>query len=623
MDANDLLINEQVLSFYKSIEKRMSPDDMARIKDAFQFAAEAHKKDFRKDGKPYITHPVEVASIIGVELELGCNSIIAALLHDVIEDTPVEIEEVEERYGEDVAFLVNVVTKKKKKNYEMSKQMDNFKQVLDSVEYDIRAILIKLADRLHNMRTLSSLNINKQMKIAGETDYFYAPLANKLGLYNIKTELQNLSLKFRCPNDFEELNKMLIEEEAAYKKQLKAFTDKIEAILKKNSIEAEVDVKYRTPYSLWFRMKKLGKDFKQVDNKRTVWIIFKDDQQVSEKDKTLKIYSLLTDEFEDMPKSISNYIDKPKENGYQGFHIKLFNELSGWEDIHISSERMIRNSRLGCIAERTDSTIANWISKLKAVLKEISTQLNEGSFIEDVVSYFYNDDIRVFSPIGQGIILPQGATALDFAYTIHSELGDHAQFARINGKLCSVKTVLKRGDCIEIGRNENIVPNPDWLHHVKTYKAKKGIQLRLNKIKKIFYNRCPVCLPLPEEEVIGFKMGDQKIMIHKRNCGKAISLTSNMGHLINNVTFNEDKDILYPVSIHIRAIDRFHLLHDMIDCITQKKLSISGMKTDTTDEIVESMIHFFVHSAKELQDIITAIKALNNVDEVSRTTLPL
>jgi len=623
MDANDLLINEQVLSFYKSIEKRMSPDDMARIKDAFQFAAEAHKKDFRKDGKPYITHPIEVASIIGVELELGCNSIIAALLHDVIEDTPVEIDEVEKRYGEDVAFLVNVVTKKKKKNYEMSKQMDNFKQVLDSVEYDIRAILIKLADRLHNMRTLSSLNENKQMKIAGETDYFYAPLANKLGLYNIKTELQNLSLKFRCPNDYEELNRLLIEEEKAYKSRLKVFTDKIEAILKKNNIEAEVDVKYRTPYSLWFRMKKLGKDFKQVDNKRTVWIIFKNDQQVSEKDKTLKIYSLLTDEFEDLPKSISNYIDKPKENGYQGFHIKLFNEQSGWEDIHISSERMIRNSRLGCIAERTDSTIANWIDKLKAVLKEISAQLNEGSFIENVVSYFYNDDIRVFSPIGQGIILPQGATALDFAYTIHSELGEHAQYARINGKLCSVKTVLKRGDCVEIGRNENIIPNPDWINHVKTYKAKKDIQLRLNKIKKISYNRCPVCLPLPEEEVIGFKMGDQKIMIHKRNCGKAISLTSNMGHLIDNVTFNEDKDIFYPVSIHIRAIDRFHLLHDMIDCITQKKLSISGLKTETIDEIVECRIHFFVHSAKELQDIITAIKTLNNVEEVSRTTLPL
>ena len=619
MDTHDKFIRQQASSLFKVIEHRLTPEDMERIKAAYRFARKAHKGQKRNDEKPYITHPIAVARIVGEELQLGANSIIAAFLHDVVEDTPYEVEDIRQRFGDDVAFLVRVVTKEKKDKYEMSKQLDNFKQMLDSVNYDIRAILIKLADRLHNMRTLSSMHTNKQMKIAGETDYFYAPLANRLGLYEIKTELQNLSLRYRCPQEYAALENALEKEKKDQQKQLETFTGRISNLLLEHGISANLEVKYRTPYSLWFRMKKMGMDFKHLDNKRTIWIVFSNDVSFSEKDMCLRIYSLLTDVFQEKPGSISNYVNSPKENGYQSFHVKLLSAQGGWEEVHISSERMVRNSKLGCVADRTDTNIDKWINKFKSVLQDIAYHSQERSFIESVKTYFYNDDILVFTPKGHGVILPQHATALDFAYEIHSSIGEHAQYARINGKLCSVKTVLRRGDCIEIGVNENISPKPDWLEYVLTYKAQRNLHARLRKMKTIPYKRCPECHPLPGDELIGFKLGDGKIMIHKRNCYKAISLASRVGDTIVSVNFEEDMDILYPVGIQIKAVDRYHLLRDLVDGITERlKLSISRLTIKTVDEIVDCTIHFSVHSARELQEAFLYFDTVEGVDEVRK-----
>ena len=616
------LIDEQVSAFFQNLEKRMKREEMIRIKDAFEFAREAHNTQTRNSGEPFIIHPIAVARIVGEELPLGCNTIIASFLHDVVEDTKVEVKDIRERFGDDVAFLVKAVTKVKKDNYEMSKQLDNFKQMLDSVQYDIRTILIKLADRLHNMRTLKDMPKTKQLRICGETNYFYAPLANKLGLYDIKGELQNLSLQYRCPLEYEELKQFLKEEEINNRSQLNVFTNKIQNLLSEKGIHVRIEVQYRTPYSLWFRMKKFGMDYKHVDNKCTVWVIFPNDDKESEKTKTLQIYSILTDVLKEKPNSIYNYIDSPKENGYQGFHIKLMNEQSGWEDVHISSERMIHNSRLGCVAERTDQNIDNWINKFRSVIKDIAFHIQEGSFIEDIVSYFYVDDIQVFTPRGDAIILPQRAIALDFAYEIHSEIGDEAQCARINGKLCSIKTVLHRGDRVEIGRKKNIVPKPEWLEQLQTLKAKHHIQQRLRKVKTIPYIRCSHCLPLPGDELIGFRISDKNIMIHKRNCSEAILLATREGDTIVDVDFKEDMDIIYHVEIQIKAIDRFHLFLDLTYCISEKlKLSMSALKITTVDEIVDCTILFDVHSARELQEGIASIYNVEGVDEVRRLDL--
>lgn len=615
-------IQQQVTTLFQAMEQRVTPEEMERIKTAYALADEAHKSQKRKTGEPYIIHPIAVAYIVGKELMLGANPVIAAFLHDVVEDTPYTIEDIEERFGEDVAFLVRVVTKQKKEHYEMSKQLDNFKQMLDSVHYDIRAILIKLSDRLHNMRTLESMRSDKQMKIAGETDYFYAPLANRLGLYDIKTELENLSLRYRCPREYAILADLLQKDEAENRARLAHFTDKISRLLSDNGIRVRLEVLYREPYSVWRKMQATGRDFKHLDYRHVIHIIFPDDLQASEKNTSLRIYSLLTDEFKEKPGGITNYIDSPKENGYQSFHVKLLCEQGIWEEIHISSERMVRNSRLGCVSDRTEKNIDNWIEKFKAVLQDIAYHSQENSFMESVVTSFYNDDIMVFTPQGRPIILPQKATALDFAFEIHSRIGEHAQYARVNGKLCSIKTVLHRGDCVEIGVNEHINPRPDWINHVLTYKAKRHLRSFLFRMKKIPYKRCPYCHPLPGDEVIGFTETDKCVTIHKRDCSSAICLASQKGDSIVSVNFEEDKDILYPVSISIKAVDRYHLLSDLIDSITNRlKLPIVNLTTVTVDEIVDCTIDFSVHSVEELQDVMAHVNTITGVDEVQRREL--
>ena len=304
-----------------------------------------------------------VPGSIAEELELGTEAIIAAFLHDVVEDTPYTIEDIKERFGENVAFLVGVVTKEKKDKYVQSKQVDNFRQILASMQYDVRALLIKLADRLHNMRTLDSMRADKQMKIAGETDYFYAPLANRLGLYHVKTELENLSFRYRCPREYSLLERLLAEEFEAESPHIKAFTAKIENLLAAGGIKARTEVRYRKPYSIWMKMHAKGCDFAHVDTKYYVRVVYQTVEPWSEKDTSLRIYSILTDAFKERPGSVSNYIDAPKENGYQSFQVKLLNEKGRWEELHISSERMVRNGRLGCAAERTDENIKAWLNK--------------------------------------------------------------------------------------------------------------------------------------------------------------------------------------------------------------------------------------------------------------------
>ena len=239
----EAMVAQSAEELFQVMETRIAPQGMERIRDAYDLAYKAHKGQKRKGGQPYIIHPIAVARIVGADLNLGANPVIAALLHDVVEDTPVELSDIEKRFGSDVAFLVKVVTKQKKQQYEMSKQLDNFKQMLDSVHYDIRAILIKLADRLNNMRTLDSMRPDKQMKIAGETDYFYAPLANRLGLYNIKTELENLSFQYRCPQEFNTIVEHLKADEREYSARIKTFTDRISIILSQNDVSARILVK--------------------------------------------------------------------------------------------------------------------------------------------------------------------------------------------------------------------------------------------------------------------------------------------------------------------------------------------------------------------------------------------
>ena len=623
MEDYDKLINGQLESILSVMDRRnVSAEDRIRIREAFEFAREAHAGQKRKSGAPYIIHPVAVARIVAEELQLGPNPVIAAFLHDVAEDTSFTLDDIKARFGPDVAYLVRVVTKQKKMQYETSKQVENFKQMLDSLHYDIRAILIKLADRLHNMRTLDSMRPEKQMKIAGETDYFYAPLANRLGLYGIRRELENLSLRYRCPLEYQELERAIEADKAEDRQRLDAFTGEMLELLRRKGIQARTEVRYRMPYSIWRKIQSTGRDFKHLDYRHVVRLIYPAEREEDEKRICLHIYSILTDRFKEKPGSIVNFIDSPKENGYQSFHIRLLSEHGIWEEIHISSERMVLNSKLGCAVERMEGAWDNWIAKFRALLKDAASQTAEGWFMDSVVSSLYNEDITVFTPQGKPINLPQRATVLDFAFELHNSIGAHAQYAKVNGKLCSVKTELHHGDCVEVGVNPDFAPRPDWLDCVQTYKAKSFLRSYLGQIKSIPKNRCLCCHPLPGNEVIGFRELDGTRTIHKRDCALAIRQASQDGDSIVSVDFPEDKDVFYPVRINVRAVDRYHLLIDLVDCITNgMKLSISSLNTETVDEIADCTINFSVHSFSELQKVIASISSIDGVDEVHRVEL--
>lgn len=615
-------IDLEVEQLLGRLARRLSAEDIARINDAYLLAREAHMEQRRKSGEPYIMHPVAVAKIVAEELRLGANPIIAAFLHDVVEDTPYTIEDIAERFGDDVAFLVDVVTKKKKKSSSVqSSQIENYKQMLNSLHYDIRALLIKLSDRLHNMRTLSSMRPDKQMKIAGETDYFYAPLAHRLGLYYIKREMENLSFRYRCPRDYALIDGELSKELKEREQDLKSFMFEIERLLENNDIlMARTEIYSRGPYSAWRKMHDRGCDFAHVDDKYYIRIIYPNTHDYSEKDMSLKIYSILTDRFKEKPGSVANFIDSPKENGYQSYHVTLLTPQGTWVEVHISSERMIRKSQFGCIAESTETNITNWLEKFKHVLQEMATRGKEVEYMDGVTSSFYNDDIIAYTPDGKGIILPKGATALDFAFEIHSELGIHAQYARINGQLKSIKTELQRGDVVKIGSNEEVTPKSDWLNHVSTFKAKSHINNFLNKQRKIDFVRCDLCRPLPGDEVIGFKEPDGTITIHRRDCKAAIRLASQRGDDIVAVNFEEDKEFLYPVRVDIVAVDRYHLLVDLVDCITNKlQLSLTNISSRTDDEIVYCTLVFRVHSSGELQEVLRHVSQIEGVDEVQQS----
>lgn len=616
------LVDEMKEEFFQRVEERVQAADIPRIQAAYDLAADAHSSQIRKSGIPYITHPISVARIACVELGLGTNPIIAALLHDVVEDTDYTITDIRDRFGEDVAFLVDVLTKKECAEYKVSKQIDNFKQMLDSIQYDIRALLIKLSDRLHNMRTLGSMRADKQMKIASETDYFYAPLANRLGLYEIKSELENLSMKFRSPQEYERVEKKIVSYMRLHQDDIEEFLRPIRETLEDAGFHAKVYARPRSVYALWRKMQNSGLTFKELEHVHLVNIIFPYDPEtgISEKNSCLAVYSLLTDLYKERPYSMINYVDQPKENGYQSLHVQVMTHMGGWAEVHISTETMHRNSQLGCIMDRTE-TIETWVNKFKDVLRDIAQSGGDGGFMESVVSSFYNDDIIVFTPKGNSIMLPKNSSVLDMAYEIHTNIGNHANFARINGKLCSIFTTLKRGDRVEVGTSDYIWPTQEWLKHVNTYKARRSVTAAINKngqsTTNFPYRLCSDCNPLPGDEITGFKQADGSILVHKRNCQSAITLSAKDGDSIVDVSLPILSGRFYPTNITINSVDRVGLLLDLVEVISNKlHLSIDSLHTVTEDYIVTTHVRIQVPSAFELDEAVRIIEQVKGVEEV-------
>jgi GTP pyrophosphokinase len=635
MDYNRLVQEERDV-FLKNAEENRLPQDLERIKQAYEYAYKAHENQKRKNGEPYILHPIAVARIVNEEIGLGTNSIIASLLHDVVEDTSHTLDEIKELFGDDIAFLVGGLTKEKKEEYELSMQVDNIRKMLMTIQYDIRALLIKLADRLHNMRTLASMPLRKQMKITGETDFFFAPLANRLGLYRVKTELENLSFRFRSPEEYNKI-KNILEGYAQDTEPIRSrFVAPIEKLLKEQGIDAQVTQDIRSVYSIWKHMKQKQVPFRRLESIYVFNIVFEPNMEstcaVSEKNQCLQIYSLLTDLYLEKVGSFHNYIDNPKANGYEALHCMFMTEHGTWAEVHIRSTRMETAAVRGCVVKRDKNVgiggVGAWVEEFRGTLKDMVYRDSfgkDGFFLEGVKANLYSDDIRVFTPQGEQILLPNNASALDFAYAIHSEIGNQALFARVNGMLCSVKTVLKRGDRVEIGTSEDMMPHKDWLDAVVTYKAKSCIRSALRKqnisITPSRYVFAKCCSPLPGDELLGFEAqdGSDKVYVHTRNCELAIQLSTEYGETIVDVDIEADERTYYPAIIHTFGVDRKGITFEISQVISEEwKMNINNMTVTTKDELFECDIYLEVRSAQELNQMISRLESILGVEDVRR-----
>lgn len=616
----DKMVNNAKNELFACVSRRFDVEDIERIEQAYELAEEAHRPQRRKSGEPYILHPIAVAMIVANEIGLAANPICAALLHDVVEDTDYTVKDIRERFGDDVATLVNVVTKRKSEKYETSLQVDNYKQMLQSIHYDIRALLLKLADRLHNMRTLKSMLPHKQLKIASETDYLYAPLAHRLGLYKIKIELENLSFRYRQPNEYEEVRGQISRYVAAHAEAAEAWMNPIRAALGRRGIVANVTCEPRSAYSIWAKMQEDCISFSEVEHIRIVHIVYDNWKQknMSEKEMALYIYSIITNLYTEKPSSMNSYLDVCKDNNYRSLHCKLMGNEGRWMEVHIASSDMMKVSNRGCLVERDEHGVERWIDNFRHVLKELAEQGKTGRFMEDVRSTFYEDDIYVFTPKGKMVMLPKGATAIDFAFEIHNKVGEQMKFAVINDKLCSAKTVLRKGDRVRIGTDETPSIDKSWLDHVITYKARVGIRRFLNRqTSKVNdqYILCPNCKPIFGDEVIGFRRSDGKIEVHKCHCRTAIEKAAQSGDTIEReVDMTDFEQMAFPIRFRVKSVNKDQLLLTIVSLVSEKmRLSLGNLHSTIVDDIVSTEFEVYVHSHDEIQQLKEAISALPNV----------
>ena len=451
---------------------------------------DAHKDQRRKSGEAYFFHPIAVAKIVASEIGLGATAIAAALLHDVVEDTPITIEDIEKMFGAKVAQLVEGLTKisKVQKEMNVSMQAENFRKMLFTLNDDVRVILIKIADRLHNMQTLDNMEDHKQIKIASETLYIYAPLAHRLGLYKIKNKLEDLGLKYTEPviyNDIVSKIKETKEEQDAY---IKDISDILKKALDEEKLDYIIKGRPKSIYSIYRKMKAQGVGFDEVYDKFALRIVYKSNPH-EEKFLAWKIYSIVTDHYRPSPSRLRDWISSPKTTGYEALHITVMGPKGRWVEVQVRSERMDEIAEKGYAAHykykqggSEDSGLDIWLNLLKEALENPET--NAVDFVEDFKMNLYSKEIFVFTPKGEIKSLPKGATSLDFAFSIHSEVGIRTRGTRVNGKLVPLNHELKSGDQIEIITSQYQKPTINWLDYVTTSRAKNKIKNVLNENTK-------------------------------------------------------------------------------------------------------------------------------------------
>lgn len=462
-----------------------SPGDMETIHKAYHVAYEAHKNMRRKSGEPYILHPIAVAKICTYEMGLGAKSVASALLHDVVEDTDITLDEIRFQFGDKIATIVDGLTKISgvfDKN--SSLQAENFRKMLLTLSDDVRVILIKLADRLHNMRTLGSLPPSKQIKISGETLYLFAPLAHRLGLYAIKTELEDLSLKYSYPKVYEEISKKLKDNEKKRQHFINMFSLPIIDKLTEQGIHFDISGRPKSIYSIWNKMQNKGISFEEIYDLFAIRLVFDPVPDLPEKTQCWNIYSIITDIYMPKPDRIRDWVSTPKANGYEALHVTVMGPEGKWVEVQIRSRRMDEIAERGFAAHwkyknvnSQESELDKWIKKIRELLENPQSDALE--FLDDFKLNLFASEILVFTPKGHIISLPKDSTALDFAYEIHSQIGNKAIGAKVNYKLVPLNHQLKSGDQVEILTSDKAKPQREWLDFAMTAKAKTNINQAL------------------------------------------------------------------------------------------------------------------------------------------------
>ena len=575
---DEALENKMILNAYRgvlrSIKSRRSKEETKIIRKAFNLAVNAHRNDRRKSGEPYIFHPLAVARICGDEIGLGTISIVCALMHDTVEDTSITLSDIEKIFGHKVKSIIDGLTKISGEfDFTSSSQAENFKKMFLTIPDDVRVILIKLADRLHNMRTLDSMKESKKLKIASETSYLYAPLAHRLGLFSIKTELEDLSFKFTFPNEYSSITKKLQKTKAVRERFIQKFSLPIKKELDNQGFKYQLKARTKGIPSIYRKTQEKGVDFEEIFDVFAIRIIL---DSKDEKADCWKVYSIVTDFYIPNPERLRDWISYPKQNGYESLHTTVMSPTGKWVEVQIRTKRMDVVAEKGLAAHwkykektKNDTRLDKWISEIREIMENRSKNTTE--FLDEFKNNLYSDEIYVFTPKGDLFPLPLKSTALDFAFSVHSDVGAKCIGAKVNSKLVPLSYVLKSGDQIEILTSKNQIPKEGWLDFVITSKAKYKIKQCLKEERKE--------IAANGKEILSRKLKNLKINFSE----------SNLKIILKYYEFEEHTEFYYQIA------------NNNIDLGKIKKINQKGGELYLSSSITKSIKNTFESLVKKVK----------------------
>ena len=664
------IIDKAWQEFAGFAKERCSNDkEFAVVKKAYEFANEAHKNVRRRSGEPYILHPIAVAQIVVKEISLGYKSMAAALLHDVVEDTEYTVDDIRALFGAKIASLVDGLTKIKTvlDNEDRTKmtdietkslQAENFKRILLTLNDDVRVVLIKLADRLHNCRTIEFMPEHKRDKILSETMYVFIPLAHRLGFYSIKSEMENIWLRFKEPDAYRDIKARTAQNVESTGKLIDDFIAPVERALKADGYIFEIKKRVKTPYSIWHKMVTKHVTFDQIFDLYAVRIIFEPqtDDPVKERKMCYDIYSTITSIYRFQPDRLRDWIKSPKSNGYEALHCTLMSEGGNWVEVQIRSRRMDDIAEKGIAAHwaykkdgyisENDSEMDKWLVKVQDIIK--SPDLSSLELLDMIHKDLVTSEIVVFTPKGHQRTIPVGSTALDFAYQIHTDIGNHAIAAKGNMKLCALSQVLRQGDLVEIITARNSHPKLEWIEFLQTRHARRKVMdyfkehspEDFSKAEKLIsdtpkmaenvifsggqrYSVASCCCPIPGDPVIGFKQPDGTIMIHKKSCPQIQTLGSTHGDKLVVPDWHSDGlQKNFPVTLTLTGLDRMGLLNDITQQISLSLgINMRKLVLEVKEGIFEGCIELFVDERSTLEKLIDCVSRIDGIQTVARNEL--